>query len=133
MSDKKMDETEGLENEFGENGARMQACSQTGAVRASIEPGICGFSGSISASLNGQQLVALQIVSECENIQRLAGAVEQITLRDLFLPISRNPIFAAAEKAKCHTSCPYPTALIKVTEVALKMALPKAVNISFES
>jgi hypothetical protein len=56
-----------------------------------------------------------------------------ISLRDLFLPMPRNPAYIAAEKSGCHPSCAVPTAILKAVEVALGVALPKEVRIKFKN
>jgi hypothetical protein len=47
--------------------------------------------------------------------------------------LSRNPIFVSAERARCHASCVIPVAVAKAAEVALEMALPRDVTITFEA
>ena len=79
-------------------------------------------------------MVGLEILgSDCAQIKRLSERLTQITLEDIFAPISRNLIYASAEKSGCHLSCPIPVAVIKAAEVALEMALPKEAYIRFES
>jgi hypothetical protein len=70
--------------------------------------------------------------SECEHIQRLSEQIKAISTKDLFAPVSRNPVFVAAEGSVCHTSCPIPVAVLKAAEVAMDMALPQNVLIQFE-
>jgi len=70
--------------------------------------------------------------SECKQIQRLSELITQIGFRDVFLPLSRNPVFVSAEKAGCHLSCVIPTAVIKAAEAALGLALKRDVVIQFE-
>jgi hypothetical protein len=69
--------------------------------------------------------------SECEHVQRLSESLNEIGLRDLFAPISRNPVFISVERAGCHPSCPIPIAIMKAVEGAMDMALPKDVFIRF--
>lgn len=132
MCDEDKDRVEVQQNAAVVNRAQMSEVEGSQEVRVTIDPGICGFCGSIRASKKGKRSVELQIETECKNVRRLASSLQEITLQELFLPLSRNPIFIAAEKGKCHTSCPYPAALVKATEVALAVALPKKVNICFE-
>lgn len=56
-----------------------------------------------------------------------------MTLKELFMPLTKNPVYIAAEKAGCHPSCALPVAVIKAVEAALEMALPKAVRITFSA
>ena len=78
-------------------------------------------------------MVALEITeSNCKQIQKLSERLAEISLRDIFAPISRNPVYISAEKSGCHLSCVVPVAVIKAAEVALEMALPREVCIKFE-
>jgi hypothetical protein len=102
------------------------------AFRVKVEPGICGFCCTIVAIPENKRGVRLVIEEpECKQIRRLAGLLKPLTVKDLFVPFSRNPIFNAAERAGCHASCAIPTALAKAAEVATGMALPRSVRIDF--
>ena len=70
--------------------------------------------------------------SECQQIQSMAKRLATIALKDIFAPLSRNPVYLAAEKSGCHLSCAIPVAIIKAAEVALELALPQDVHIKFE-
>ncbi|MBW2489212.1 MAG: hypothetical protein JRE72_17475 [Deltaproteobacteria bacterium] len=99
-----------------------------------VDPGICGFPCVIKARKAGKRMVSLEISgSDCEQIQRLAENLQAFSLKDIFLPLSRNPVYAAAEKSGCHLSCAIPVAVIKAAEVALDLALPRDVHIQFEA
>lgn len=101
-------------------------------VCVTVDPGICGFPCTIKARKMDARMVALEISgSECEQIQRLSKRLAQISLKDIFAPISRNPVYALTEKSGCHLSCPVPVTVIKAAEVALGIALPREVHISF--
>ncbi len=103
-------------------------------VCVTVEPGICGFSCIISAQEAKKRTVQLEISgSECEQIQRLSEILNEITLKELFTPLTRNPIFISAERAGCHSACPVPAAVVKTVEVAMGMALPREVRIKFDS
>ena len=103
------------------------------SVCAEIKPGICGFCACIQAEKADKNSVSIEITgSECKQIKRLAGYVQEVTLKDLFLPLTRNPVYIAAEKSGCHSSCIIPAAILKVSEVALRMALPSEVRITYQ-
>ena len=103
-------------------------------IRVEADPGICGFPCVIEARKKGSRNVSLKISgSECKHIKRLAKVVEEMTLRDLFKPITKNPVYVSAQRAGCHPSCPVPVAVLKVAEVAMEMALPKDVRIKFNT
>ena len=99
-----------------------------------VDPGICGFVCTVCAKKLEARTVMINIEgSECKQIQRLSELITQIGFRDVFVPLTRNPVFVYAEKAGCHPSCVIPTAIIKVAEVALGLALKRDVVIRFES
>ena len=105
----------------------------TQTIRVEAEPGICGFPCVIEARKKGPRAVSLKITgSECEHIKRLSENVVEMGLRDLFKPITKNPVYVSAQQAGCHSSCPVPAAVLKAVEVAMDMALPKDVYIKFK-
>jgi len=101
------------------------------AVSVVGEPGVCGFPCTVRAQKVGSRLVAVEIGSECKQIQKLATCVTEVSLRELFMPFSRNPVYIAAEKSGCHSSCAIPLTVLKAIEVALEMALPREVKVKF--
>mgnify|MGYP005873066811 CR=1 FL=1 len=97
-----------------------------------VEPGICGFSCRIEGWQKEKQVAGLRILdSQCEMIQKLSKCVEEISMKDLFVPVTRNPIFLAAERAGCHLGCPVPVAMAKILEISLGLAVSKDVSIRF--
>ena len=106
--------------------------SKKDIVRVTAEPGICGFSCDIEARKTGGRTVSVEIKgSGCEQAQRLSSLLEKMSMKDLFAPVTRNPVFLAAQGAGCHPSCPIPIAILKAAEVAMNMALPQGVLIKF--
>lgn len=98
-----------------------------------VDPGICGFTCAIYAQKLEAREVKIAIKgSECKQIQRLSELITQIGFRDVFVPLTKNPVFVSAEKAGCHPSCVIPTAVIKAAEVALGLALKRDVVIQFK-
>ena len=103
------------------------------AVRLEVDPGICAFTCLIYAFKDEKYTVRFEIQSDCDQIQNLAKDLGKVGMKDLFLPMSRNPIFKSAEKSQCHLACPIPCSLVKAAEVALGLALPKKVKITFDT
>ena len=103
------------------------------AVRLQVDPGICAFTCLINAFKDEKHTVRFEIQSDCDQIQNLARDLGKVGMKDLFLPMSRNPIFQSAEKSQYHLACPIPCSLVKAAEVALGLALPKKVRIKFEA
>ncbi len=102
----------------------------TEPVRVEVDPGICGFQCGIEAFGDGSN-VKLVIQSDCEQIKKLGTLLESISLKDLFVPLSKSPIFISAETSRCHLACPVPWAVVKAAEVALGLALPKEAALRF--
>ena len=101
-------------------------------IRISVEPGICGFCCQVQARQQNKKRAAIEITgSQCKLVQKLADSVKEVTLHDIFTGHCSNPVFKAASQAGCHLSCPVPVAILKAAEVALGLALPQEVRISF--
>jgi len=102
-------------------------------ICASVSAGICGFTCRIEAWKLGKRAVGLEISeSECQQIQQFSQLVSKLSLKEVFMPVTRNPVYLAARQSGCHASCPIPMAVLKAAEVAMEMALPRDVSIRFE-
>ena len=98
-----------------------------------VDPGVCGFTCVIRAQKLDKRSVGMEITgSECQQIQRLSGKLDKLSLKELFMPLTRNPVYRAAEASGCHPSCVIPAAVLKTAEVALEMAIPRPVRFSFD-
>ena len=105
---------------------------KTSIIFTKVDPGICGFTCIVKAQKNGSRTVAIEISgSGCKQIQKLSGLLQEMSLKDLFKPITVNPVMLSAQSAGCHTSCTIPLAIFKTAEVALGMALPRDVKLNF--
>jgi hypothetical protein len=106
---------------------------QSGDTCASVNAGVCGFTCLIRAWKIDKRSVGLEISeSECQQIQDYSELIRQLTLNEIFVPATRNPVYLAAEQSGCHASCPVPVAVLKAAEVAMEMALPRDASIRFE-
>ncbi len=102
-------------------------------VSLSVKPGICGFDCMIKAQESGKRIASIEIAeSDCTMIQKLSRNISEISMQDLFVPLTKNPIFIAAEQAGCHLACPVPVAIVKACEVTLGLAVKKDVSILFQ-
>lgn len=99
-----------------------------------VNPGICGFICRIESRQTDKRTVDISITgSECTMIKTFSDLLPPISLKDLFVPLTRNPIIITADRAGCHPACPVPVAVIKSAETALGLALPKDVSIIFST
>lgn len=96
-----------------------------------VDSGICGFTCKISSERDNKNFKIEITESDCELIQKYSGSLNDISMMDIFAPLTKNKIFTSAEQAGCHQACPVPSAVVKACEVAAGLALPKNVKISF--
>ncbi len=101
--------------------------------RLVVDSGICGFESVVEARKRGKYAVSISIKSECKQISQLNEILGSMALEDIFTPPGRNLVFARAQEAQCHVTCPVPVAILKCAEVELGMAVPRDVSISFAS
>lgn len=111
--------------------ATTEPSDDTLEKRVSVYPGNCGFPCTIHVVPRERRVVAITLHSKCEQVRNMGGLVTELNLHGLFLPITRNPVYLAAEQAGCHPSCPVPVAVLKAVEVASGMAVPQEVLIRF--
>lgn len=102
-------------------------------VTVSVTPGICGLVCKVIATRKSKRVAAIEIIdSECKMINDLGVFLPEVTLVDLFKPLTKNIITISSEQAHCHLCCPVPIAIVKAAEVVLELALPQDVIIHFE-
>ena len=114
--------------------ANMVTCSadecQAACVR--IHPGVCGFECIVEACRIDSRTVSITISgSDCKQIQSLSEKLKAMSLKELFSPLTRNPVYVCAEQSGCHPSCAVPAGVLKAVEAAMGMALPREVRIQF--
>ena len=102
-------------------------------TKATIQPGVCGFTTVLLAETCGDTLV-FSWESACPNLQKLAGTLPPFDpIAELF---SRNladtQLFGLLAKALPHAACPLYAAFFKIMEAEAGMALPRDVSICFE-
>jgi hypothetical protein len=122
------------ESFFLKTGVSMNSSSEspTQSTILAVEPGVCGFHCTIEAIKTKDDKVQITISdSQCELVQLMSEFTEELTIKDLFLPMAKNPITQWAEKARCHPSCIVPFAILKAVEVEMGMALPRRAGIEF--
>ena len=101
-------------------------------VMIDVEPGICGFPCRIKAWKTDNRTARFEITgTDCKMVEKFSVSLDEISVKELFIPLTRNPVFISAEKACCHNACPVPSAVVKAVEVALGLALKKDVSFLF--
>jgi hypothetical protein len=99
-------------------------------ARATITP-TCGLTSTVEAMQEDMQRVTLKIDSQCKAIRQIADELIEV---DPFQEMSSRRgtprTLELGMKYCTHASCPVPSAIIKVVEVAAGMDLPKPVAIT---
>jgi hypothetical protein len=104
-------------------------------VRLEVVDGSCGMKTLITVSKNSNDLLSLDIQTDCQHVKKLAKAVGlKVSKIDIIKPFSQNLIYLKAvnEMPGC-VVCPVPCAIIKALWAELNMTLPKDVKIHFEN
>lgn len=101
-----------------------------------VNGGACGFLARISTNKVDKQSLQVDIESECEFVQELSRAIEQIgllTLGDILgTDEAKNPILREASLSLRHSACPVRVAILKAAEVELGLNVPCDISIEFE-
>src|SRR5512135_183839 len=98
-------------------------------AKAEVFAGVCGFVTRIEARMEGE-LCNLEIQSDCEAIQRLAGDLQQVNpYKEISARRAVPATLQAGMKFCTHAACPVPVGIIKAVEVEAGLAIPKDVVI----
>jgi hypothetical protein len=103
-------------------------------TKVTIEPGVCGFTTTVTATTEDGQHVRLGVESTCPN---LAGLREETIEVDAFREVTGKPhetqTYQLLAQRLPHCSCPLYSGFFKAVEVAAGLALPRDVRMTFES
>jgi len=100
-------------------------------TKATINAGVCGFTTTVVAESDDMQNVRFEIVSDCENIKRLADGFPQV---DGYAEIGAGFDGAIHQAVRgelrgCCSGCIVPCGIFKAMQVAAGLALPAAASI----
>jgi hypothetical protein len=102
-------------------------------TRAVVNPGVCGMTVNIEVTKDSQRRVKIDITTNCEKVNGMAGALSEVSLLDaLKRPIDSEVYRAASEHGLC-VSCPVAMAILKAIEVENGLALPSSVTVQLET
>jgi hypothetical protein len=100
---------------------------------ARINAGVCGFHTTVRAQADGNYMVALQIESQCEAIQKLAKHLTEVNaLNEISFQGDPPETLQKGAEFCTHASCPVPSGILKAVEVAAGLALPVTATIEVE-
>ena len=104
---------------------------------ASVQAGVCGFSTTVTANSPDDQMVTLEVETDCQKIAGLAEALreKEIDGYDEIAAGFEGVIMSAvrASLSGCCAGCAVPPAIFKALQVAARVALPREVTITIEA
>ncbi len=104
---------------------------------ARVQAGVCGFTTTITADSPDDQMVRLDIATDCDKIAAVArelNAKEIDGYQEIGAGFSGAIMSAArAALAGCCAGCVVPAAIFKSLQVAARVALPKDISISLST
>ena len=105
-------------------------------IEAQINPGICNFNTTVTATTEDSQNTTFKFITECEIIKIFEKQLEEISPIDAIetLGPEENIILAKANKLLqtqgCCDACVVPAGAVKAMQIAAGLALPKDVSIT---
>lgn len=102
-------------------------------IRTTINAGVCGFHTTVAARSDDQQIVTLEIESECEKIRGLGEALTSPI--DAYQEIGDGSEGVVLKAARAHlkgccAGCVVPSGVFKTVQVAGGVALPAPISIT---
>ncbi len=100
---------------------------------AKITAGICNFTTTVQAESSDQETASITICTDCPNLKPLEGKTLEVDgMTECFGKIGEGEIYGWCRPYCRHAACPVPAGIVKATEVACGLALPKAAVIELE-
>ena len=103
-------------------------------AKSEINAGICGHVSTVVATMEGK-VCKLDITSTCKAIQTIGQELTEVNpLQEISLKRGTPQALQVGMRLCYHSACPVPVGIIKATEVAARLALPKdaAIKVSKE-
>ena len=102
-------------------------------ARSVIDAGTCGFRTTVVADSPDKRHVTFAIETECDVVERLVAALEEIQPIDVYGEVDErkeSTILATVVEtmAECRKSCAVPLGIFKAMQVVTGLALPKDVH-----
>lgn len=76
---------------------------------------VCGHRASITARLRSDNILEIDIESECSAVNDYGALIKEIPLREIGMLFAKNPIFLKASEAHIHPTCLVPTGVAFTT------------------
>jgi len=96
-----------------------------------VNPGVCGFSVTITAEKDKDKKIRISLYTECEMVKKMLEDISTIDARVAFTGYPDNPVYRSAAMHLQHVACPVPAGILKTIEVEAGLCLPKNASILF--
>lgn len=97
-----------------------------------VQAGQCGKETSIEARRTDMTHVALEFVTTCEHIQKLADRLQTLDIaREMSVNLLETQVYRLADEVVCRNSCIVPAAILKALEVEANIFAPSESQILF--
>jgi hypothetical protein len=98
-------------------------------AKSEINAGVCGHTSNVAATMEGK-VCKLEITSTCKAIQKIGEELKEVNpIMEISAKRAMPQILQMGIKHCFHAACPVPVGIIKATEVAGSLALPKDATI----
>jgi len=104
-------------------------------ARAAVNPGTCGFTATVTATVEGGREARFSIESQCEHVAVLAAALAEHEPFDTYAEMdwhTESPLHTMARESLkgSYAWCPVPLGLLKAMQVASGLSLPESMAIT---
>lgn len=97
-----------------------------------VKAGQCNQETSIEARRSDMTHVALEFVTTCEHIQKLADELKSLDIaREMSVKLLETEVYRLANEHICRNSCVVPAAILKALEVEANLFPPAESQIVF--
>jgi hypothetical protein len=98
-------------------------------AKSEINAGVCGHTSTVVTTMEGK-VCKLEITSTCTAIQKIGEELKEVNpMLEISAKRAMPQILQMGLKHCFHAACPVPVGIIKATEVAANLALPKDATI----
>lgn len=107
-------------------------------ARAEIDPGTCGFTAVVTATVEGGRKAHFTIESQCEHVALLAAALEKHEAFDAYDEMdwrTESPLHTLMRESLkgSYAWCPVPLGLLKAMQVAAGLSLSDSLSLTVTS
>ena len=104
-----------------------------GECKVTVDSGVCKMITTINAKTNKEDMVELDIKSDCPYVLKMSWAIKPVfAFLVVEAPMCETDIYQLASKNLAHTACPVPAGILKAIEVAGDLGIKRDAYIKIE-